>query len=523
MTEARQLWKNYRDSMNLIGLERNHLWIATNKEKVGGQVNDAITLLEIDDSFDNLSKNPTNSALTQAFADCIFSSFGPSLTSKAKTHLQILRGGEEIKFTSNHDTSPGLLFPLNEEGIRLSGAIPKNMLTLDSETGDLLSLGDISPIKLDLVDKTLVAEMMTPGKNVWKWEFVPTIAKPYYKEPVDENFNVGQIEIFCASENSAIIILARDCAENCLFCGVPRGNGKMTYEDKLRRKIVFEKMFKNIPDKSGGFFGATLSGGSSKALDGGFSHNFGWALKELDNQLSVANKNRINPIKMRLQLEIILPKDKTSWQGIIDTIEIYVKKGWDISLAMNQEVVQNEIESMFLQGVNKKETTTDDLVKFANQLKDKVGDKVLVNSLILFGLKPIEMSDEEYLITQLDGIKKLFNAGIRVDINPVKNNMRKNKQDPVRLEAFPAVNPALLFLQSIAVAKLNQNFDKTKFRHGCVGGCSLCNPRNTIERFVRIAEKAYSEGKGPPIPEILKHLLDTTGQYQQQFEALFQN
>ena len=226
---------------------------------------------------------------------------------------------------------------------------------------------------------------------------------------------------------------------------------------------------------------------------------------------------------MRLQLEIILPKDKTSWQGIIDTIEIYVKKGWDISLAMNQEVVQNEIESMFLQGVNKKETTTDDLVKFANQLKDKVGDKVLVNSLILFGLKPIEMSDEEYLITQLDGIKKLFNAGIRVDINPVKNNMRKNKQDPVRLEAFPAVNPALLFLQSIAVAKLNQNFDKTKFRHGCVGGCSLCNPRNTIERFVRIAEKAYSEGKGPPIPEILKHLLDTTGQYQQQFEALFQN
>lgn len=526
-----QINQVYPDSVDLKEKSRDQGWVDYWRKETERITNEAIALAGVDMSPSEWRQDWAGWAFMGLLGDSLVSSNGFFTEGEGVDELIVklqksrFGEGKEIKpsFTANHDAIPLLLIPVDENDNRMPGAMIKHIPLRPSkevEGEKKFGLGEISPVKLEEVGEEMFLVLETPKGNKWRWKVESIEADDYYSDSIGFGLNFGDREYHCASEDSMIINLRESCGGDCSMCGVPRGDGEITWKDKFQLMRLFRTKFENIEDEKGAVFGVSLSGGSVDSFDAGFGKGHGWALKALDRLLSSLNKKRENPIKMKLQLEFALPRNRGAYKKIIETISKYVDKDWDISLAINLEVLQDEFRALFLQGPNKSVTKVDDLVKFADDLRKVVGDKVLINSLVMFGMKPFEevWTDERYMLSQLEVAKKLAEAGIRVDLNPVKDEVKESEDDPVELESFPPVNPAHLTLQSIAVAKINQKFNKAT-KHGCVG-CSRCNPKNSAERFLSIGER--NEKNEQRMWEVLDPLLMEVGEdYRDYFVSLF--
>jgi len=476
----------------------------------------------LDVPLDKLREDPVKFAMVESVVDAFVSCFGTRFEKPGVLwDLRRARFGENgpilSSFTANHFDAPGVFFPLGRGGGRLGGgAIAKNMLAIEDRTNGKSTLNEISPIRLGEEGGVFVASFITPNKNVWQWEFVPDKAEDYYLEPLDGSglVRVGNVLLHCKFSGFGITDIGESCDEGCVQCNVLRGSGRASEQHRDRMKRVLQIMRNRQKSSEVVDFG-TPSSGSNSGPDGGYFAAFGRTMEEID-KLGVG--------RARLQLEMVLPRDRDSWPKIIENIGFYVDKRWKISLAINLEVLQDEYRSVLLRGYHKGSTTVADHIEFAKMLREAVGEKVSINSLVMFGMKPLEISDEEYLISQLKAIQQLADKGICVDLNPVKNGTRKNSQGPVFLEVFPPVDPIQYWIQEIANVVIQIKAQKERryipSERGCVGGgknCSLCNAEKTIRRFVNIAGR-----NGVLIPELLKPFLEKIGvRYQQYFEGLF--
>lgn len=520
-----QLANRYPQTFQKFDEERPFNWAISGKEQVQNQFRYAAIELGLNVPLKELKQNPIKLSLALGLVDCFASAFGASADNSVTNSLQEITNPKAPMvhgFTGNHDnTFPGTFHPIGEDGIFIPGAIRKHLRISRSAIGEKPELGDISLLEINKIGEVFIATLKVPGLPEWKFQFIPTKALPYFTDSIGFGRRVADIKYPCASDSSGVINLVPTCTEDCLQCFTTRGNGIMSDADKFQNGNVIRSIFRHITENNRSIFGATLSGGTGGSADGGFEDNFGWALEEIDHQLTEVQPTYKKKIQMKLQLEFVLPRDKTARSGIIKIIDKYVKKGYQFSVAINLESLRDDLRQLFMRGKNKSTTTIGDLIEFVRELRKIVGEDFMVDTLVDHGMNPLEneMADDDNLAVELVSILRLRKAGVRVDMIPVKADTRKDNNDPVRLEAFPPINALYLFLQKVALAKINEQFDvDPKNNHGCVGGCSLCNPAQSVKTFVRKAEENNED-----ISIILDPLLKLTSEkYRMMFRALFQ-
>ncbi|MBU2544701.1 hypothetical protein KJ618_04520, partial [Patescibacteria group bacterium] len=188
----------------------------------------------------------------------------------------------------------------------------------------------------------------------------------------------------------------------------------------------------------------------------------------------------------------------------------YVQKGWNISLAVNIEILHDAWEGLFLQGEAKGASTVADHLAFAKLLSEETAGKIQMNSLVMFGLKPAGMSYSEYMAEDIKVLKELIAAGIKPDYQPVKI------ESGTAIEAYPPPIPMYLLVQDLALKHMIVKA-KLPWSPGCVGSCNACDQSAETKALLIAAKK-----QGIAIPELVASILDELGpSYKQVFQGVF--
>ena len=505
----------------LLNRDRGEWWSEHYKPNVAQELGSAITALGLDESWENIAKDPLRLALANALWSSTIACFGPQLSADTLVALNKARFGPEYitadvsahVFTGNHLSVSGKLFPLDSQGNHIPGPVlVHHMPTFVSIEGGKPTIGDISPITLEPVDDKFELSLKTPNGYVWRKTLDVIKAASYTTQLVGKDglkAPVKSIASPCVS-SFQVMILRPDCQENCLMCTVARGTGAIPEFYQVQVSEVLDVLLGDAAAK-GHAFQQTFTGGSLSNGDGGFASAHGWGMELLAQKISVIEEETGNKIPVQIQLEMVLPKDQSTWQGIINTLSHYTNDlGWKISLAINMEVIQDDWKPEFLQGRIKSQTTLYDHLAFAQQVHDGTDGMVHINSLIMFGMKPIDLQDGQYLAADLSVLKQLIHAGINPDYQPVKI------EGNTPLEAYPPPNPVYLLLQDIALKQMISQA-RLPWSPGCVGGCNACDQSHETIQLLKAAKKA-----GAFLPDVLAPLLIKLGDtYSELYREIF--
>lgn len=287
------------------------------------------------------------------------------------------------------------------------------------------------------------------------------------------------------------------------MCTVTKGDGFVSEEYKGKVSQVLDVLINHAAEKKHAFQ-QSLSGGTISSGDGGFSTAHEWALQMIEEKTHGKN------IPVQLQLEMVLPPDKSTWKPILQKLNQYVQKGWKISLAVNMEILHDQWEGVFLHGAAKGASTVADHLAFAKMLSEETDGKIQMNSLMMFGLKPSSLSYSSYLFSDLKVLKQLISAGIKPDYQPVKI------ESGTPIEAYPPPNPMYLLVQDLALKKMLAKAE-LPWAPGCVGSCNACDQSAETKALLIAAKK-----QGIAIPELVAPILDELGLvYKQAFQEVF--
>jgi len=469
----------------LFEAKRGSQWMEMNQKTVADSIGHVMDVFGLDAPWEDIAESPVKKAAANALWSCTLACFGPTLSHADLSDLNakvtgIAEDGIEYKFTSNHMSVPVKLHSVDSMGHKTNEyAMVHYMPAFASGLPGFPSIGDVSPIALEQGENGYVLSMKTPSGHVWQKSLEVIPFKEYVQKSLKNKSTLFTDVVFPCVSNFQVLNVRPTCEEGCLMCTVEKGDGQISSEHKENVGKAFDVLIDEAM-KSGKAFQLSISGGSLKGGDAGFESGHGWALSILKEKLD--EKGFHHPVQ--LQLEVILPSDPDSWPGIIDTIFPYVKHdGWQVSLAINIEAVQETWKSVFLPGANKSVTSVDDHVSFAHQLAKKTDGKVQINSLVLFGMKPVGLSDTQYLTADLQALQKLVDAGIKPNFQPVKI------ENSTKLKAHPVPNPIELLMQDVALKVMIKKAGLTA-SPGCVGGCNACDQTHETQGLLMALGKA---------------------------------
>lgn len=517
---------SYSESEALSKIKRGSWWENKYSSEISTSVGQAITDLGLDEPWEKIHEDPMKEAVANALFGSILSCFGPKMT--LEMHLALNRQflGKDFDdmhttgydTTANHESAHVTVFPLDSDGKPLSGLRASyNMPTFPTRSDGIPTIGDISPISLSEKNGVFQLHFSTPSGHIWNKQLIVRTAPDSSNEVVGQlagkDVYVRDIAPPCASNKHRVLFLRATCAQNCLQCGVTRGDGFFTKE---RQAQVSETLDFLLKDEKGDTFWLTLSGGSENSPDGGFKTAHRWALEEIEKKLKLVKENTGRDMKANLELEMMLPPDKETWEETIKTLNQYKDLGWNLSLAMNMEALSPKWRTGFIRAIKGK-SNLEDYIEFARKLKEKTGGRIRMSTLVMSGMKPVELSYREYMLEELEIIEKLLAAGIGVDLNPVKLQIGRV------IESFPPPDPVFYMVQDFALRQMNS---KTHLptSYGCVASCGLCHHKEATLTALQIAEKiAEEQNQNNPLPTVLERILNKLGtEYRQKFSEIFQ-
>ncbi len=536
MNKLPEIFNQFLLDTKLLSTERDKWWEKKYKPKLESSVNKTIKDLGLDMPWEKIHEDPLKEALAEMLFTSVLSCYGPKISAETLHELNVLRfgGGTSTDllgspiFTANHKAVPVKMISLDSRGEQIGKeSPPHNMPAFSTEVGGKSTLGDISPISIIKTKDNFELQLKTSGGHVWRKKIEVIKAPEYSKELVGrEGYKIpaGLISMPCASGFS-ILNIRNVCQENCAFCSMLKakeGEGKLT---KIRKQQVsetiglivedaFEKSLiknKRLPI----VIQQTLSGGSLDTGDGGFEEAYGWALSEFQTKIAKAKEKYKNTkdVRVQLQIEMILPPDKSTWEQVIKKLNDYRKlTGWTLSLAINTEVLPDEYEAIFLDGKKAKGVSKlRDHIEFARELSEGTEGKVKMNSLVLFGLKPVWMPYHNYMAKDLRLLKELMDEGLYMEYAPVKIEPEST------LAAYPPTDPIFFMIQYLVFRKM---VSKTKrvFSPGCEGACSRCHNIIETHKFINLT-KDYTL---PQLLTLFKPVLDKLGRkYKKMFIEVF--
>lgn len=522
MSNLETLYQTYPDDLRLqTPLSRDVLWLETQKLHISDSVSGAIKALGIDAPWEEVAKDPLKIALADTLWSTTLACFGPKLTPDLVKALNIARFGSDYLtndvaahvFTGNHLSVSCRLIPVTSDGNRGPGPVlVHHMPTFASVDGGKPAIGDVSPITLEKHEGQFVVSMTTPSGHIWTKALEVLPAKANATTLVGKDQAMAMVKSIASPCVSAfgVLILRPDCQENCIMCTVPRGNGAISQAYQEQVSGVLDLLVDDAALHNHAFQ-QTFTGGSLAYGDGGFMTAHAWGMELLASKIAAKEHELGKKIPVQIQLEMVLPDDQSTWPDIVDTLAHYTKDlGWNISLAINMEVIQDAWKGLFLQGSIKSVTTLEDHVAFAQAVKHKTHNAVQINSLVMFGMKPKAMDDSSYMAADLAALQQLIGAGIKPDYQPVK--IESNSV----VEAYPVPNPVLLMLQDAA---LKQMIAKAKLPRspGCVGGCNACDQSHETNQLLAAAKKAKVS-----LPDVFAPLFHGLGkEYEMLYKQIF--
>lgn len=499
MNQLLEVFQNYPHDAVLFHVQRGSLWKEQNQAELQSSVYAVMTALDLDKQWEDIHGDSMKEALANGIWSTILACNGPKLDASTLVALNKARFGPDYVthadgshiFTSNHLSVSGALKPVDSDG----PAMIHHMPTFATLVGGKPTIGDVSPITLTQEGEAFILSLQTPSGHIWQKQFEVFPAAAFATK-------IKDIASPCVSAFQ-VTILRPTCQENCVMCTVPKGNGEVSdgYKEKVSQAL--DVLIDHAASHHHAFQ-QTLSGGTISSGDGGFSTAHAWALEMIDEKTHEKN------IPVQLQLEMVLPPDKSTWKPMLQKLSFYVKKGWKFSLTVNMEILHDQWEGLFLQGAAKGVSTVADHLAFAKMLSEQTYGKIQMNSLVMFGLKPVAMSYGEYLAADLEVLKQLIAAGIKPDYQPVKI------ESGTTIEAYPLPNPIFLLVQDLALKHMIAKA-QLPMSLGCVGGCNACDQSAETKKVLATAKK-----QGIAIPELVGPMLDKLGPaYKKAFQEVF--
>lgn len=505
--ELARLYHDYPEDFALSQTRRDSWWGEKYRREIGTSVDKAITALDLDRPWEEIHNDPVKEALANGLFGSLLSCNGPQISAEMLLALKKRQFGKgfdfthakETEFTGNHEAVPVRVF-----GKGLNAAY--NMPTFATRPDGKPTIGDISPISVSEQDGIFQLHLMTPSGHRWNKRLevltAPESSKKIVGSMAGKVVYAADIGQPCVSPYQ-VLILRPTCAENCTFCSVTRGTGFISQQYREQVSNTLDLLI-NDAAINGRPFMQTLSGGSERSPDGGFHTAHEWALAEIE-------KKAAGETRVQLELEMMLPPDKSTWNSIIEKLNRYAQKpGWKIGLAINMEGLNDKSKGLFLQG-KKGTLTLDDHIEFAKLLKAKTAGRIQMSSLVMFGLKPAAMSYGEYMLQDLEFIKKLLAAGIHAEYGPLKLQLGRS------VESYPPPDPVYFMVQYFAVRQMI-NEASLPASYGCVGSCSRCHHIEATSATLHIAKRLNIS-----LPEILEPILAELGpEYTRAFREIFQ-
>ncbi|MBU1326816.1 hypothetical protein KKB64_01165 [Patescibacteria group bacterium] len=507
--ELPKIFDHYPQDAALFHTERDFLWKEKYKTELQTSVNTVITALDLDKPWEDIHGDPAKEALANGIWSTILACNGPQLDGATLVALNKERFGagyveqtDGSHFTSNHLSVSGALKPLDSEGNTIAGPLMfHHMPTFATQPDGKPTIGDVSPITLIQKDDKFILSLVTAGGHTWQKQFNVYPAAAFAT-------HIKDIASPCAS-TFQVTILRPTCQEYCTMCTVSKGDGFVSesYKEKVLQAL---DVLIDHAASTGHAFQQTLSGGMISSGDGGFSTAHACGLEMIAEKVAAAEQKYKHNVKVQLQLEMVLPPDKSTWKPIVEKLYQYVQKGWNISLAVNIEILHDAWEGLFLQGEAKGASTVADHLAFAKLLSEETAGKIQMNSLVMFGLKPAGMSYSEYMAEDIKVLKELIAAGIKPDYQPVKI------ESGTAIEAYPPPIPMYLLVQDLALKHMIVKA-KLPWSPGCVGSCNACDQSAETKALLIAAKK-----QGIAIPELVASILDELGpSYKQVFQGVF--
>ncbi len=515
-----EILQRYQVDAALFNTKRDASWGEKYRQEVQLSVNNAITTLGLDEPWEKIHADPMKEAVADALFGSILSSYGPKISVERQFELDEIRfkgslhnvAESDPNFTSNHRSVSVRLRSLDSYGNPIIGPVfSYHMPTFATREDNIPTLGDLSPISISQ-DGIFQLYLPTPSGHVWYKLLEMTQASESANQVVGEK---GGTVVFardiaspCVSKYQVMVL--RDTCErksaDCAMCTVPRGTGLITPERKKEISNTLGLLIDEAVIKGDNFFYQTLSGGSTNTPDGGFSTGHEMALRLIEEKL----RKYDNKIKAKLELEMMLPPVKDMWIPVIDKLNHYVRDlGWEISLAINMEALPDKWRGLFIPGT-KGTLTVADHIEFAKVLREKTGGKIQMSTLVMFGMKPVEMDYATYMLDNLKITRKLIAAGIHPDYAPCKNDLG------TKYEAYPPLDPVFYMIQYLALKKV-VNDAKLPPSHGCVGSCSRCHQTEATSAMLAVAKRHNIS-----LPEIFEPILADLGpEFQKKFSEIF--
>lgn len=513
----------YPTDRALFNTRRDYSWGEKYGNELKTSVARAITSFDLDAPLDVIMLDPVKRALALELFTSVLSTNGPMISPVTLFALKRKQLGEQLTsnvdfhFTSNHTALPGWITMLDSGGNPIKGTTAiHNMPAFATRPDGKPTIGDISPISMYQRMGKFLLELETPRRYKWIGHFTVHQASELSNQVVGNTVGrsgepvvvyARDISMPCAS-GFQVTNLRHTCAENCTFCSVTRGSGFITPEDRNEISATLTAQIDAAAQKGHAFQG-TLSGGSEKSPDGGFNTAHEWALDLIEEKVKAART--LNPknkeVGVQVELEMMLPPDQSTWDHIIDVLNQYAQKpGWKIGLAINMEALDDSWKGIFLQG-KKGTLTLENHIAFARLLKEKTGGIIKMSTLIMFGLKPVDMTYSEYMLKELEAFEALIAAGILPELAPVKFEADGDNQ------AYPPTDPVYFMIQYLATRKM-RNDAGMSFSPGCVGSCSACHNLVETNALLRTAKDF--------LPKIFEPILETLGpDYQNEFSEIF--
>lgn len=491
--------------------DRGPNWEKFYREEIKSSVDEAITALELDKSWEDM--NIEEQVMADTLFESILGTLGPCFDRNHKygegfnlfenlhgRGLAELFGPVERldQFTANHgSTAIGVeIIALDSDGMPINDPYYKygdvmNMPTYIRGTAGKPTLGDISPITITQERGEFQLSLETPKRHVWRKLLKRSRVEKFFHDNVGTEITpkyVEEISQPCPSLYN-VMILRPTCqkkAAGCEMCSVARGDGVITNEHKEHVSKTLDKIFKFVTQFDNPLFTQTLSGGSTIDPDGGFKTAFGWGLELIRQKIQKAERESGKKIKVNLELEMMLPPDKKEWFPIIYKLNDYINLGWDINLAINMEAL-GSWRNRFIPGI-KGQQTLEDHKEFNKALKFLSGGKIGMSTLIMFGMKPADMDWKDYMLEQKEQINELIKAGIHPDLIPVKVKPGQ------AIEAYPPPDPILYMIQYFALRKM---IEKAHMRQtkggGCVYTCGRCHHVDVTRRAMSVLKNKLPE------------------------------
>lgn len=505
MRNEAELMNRYPADAALFGKERDAGWAEVNSREIRASLDFAITALHLDAPWEELHRDPVKEALAQVLFVSTLSCFGPNMTQEM--HIALIRKHhgalfDELStkntFTANHSSVP---CRLEGDGLSAVHHIP----IFPTIPGWRPTIGDISPIDIIQIGDEFQVHLNTPSGYIWNKRLAVLAASELSGEVVgvkgNEIVRARNIAMPCVS-GFQVMDLRDTCSEDCVMCSVPRGRGVITEEYWIQVSKTFDGLIYDAAKRDHAFT-QTLSGGSEDSPDGGFHTAHERALTEIEQKVP-------SGMGVQVELEMMLPPDKSTWEPIMEILNRYAQKpGWKIGLAINMEVLNDAWKQLFLRKV-KGTLTLADHIEFARLLRAKTDGRIRMSTLVMFGMKPVAMNYGQYMLEDLQFIKTLLREGIYVDYAQLKLQLGRP------IESYPPPDPVLYMIQFVA---LRQMLAKAKLPYspGCVGACGACHHVAETNSLLGVAKK-----RGISLSKVFAPILETLGpDYQAAFTKVF--